>query len=161
MGIRISDSNDSFYYLQLSDSVNRPTKCRFEKKLSGSTLAFAMITRSHTKDVNGNIVLYTAGDLAATMALNVDLKVLSANGYFDSVTPFSQTMTDLQNMPLTDATVRQNLTLKFYPSGHMVYLDGNSRTAMKADLKAFYDSTVSNRPAVARIRALQQVRRPK
>ncbi len=108
------------------------------------------------KDVNGNIVLYTAGDLAATMALNVDLKVLSANGYFDSVTPFSQTVTDLTNMPLSDATVRQNLTVRFFPSGHMVYLDGNSRTAFKADLATFYDSTVTDHPAVARIRSLQE-----
>jgi carboxypeptidase C (cathepsin A) len=107
------------------------------------------------RDVNGNIVLYTAGDLAATMALNVDLKVLSANGYFDSVTPFSQTTTDLRNMPLADQTVRKNLTIKYYPSGHMVYLDGSSRTALKADLAAFYDSTVSDRPAMERIRALQ------
>ncbi|MBV9358238.1 MAG: peptidase S1 [Chloroflexi bacterium] len=107
------------------------------------------------KDADGNIVLYTAGDLAATMALNVDLKVLSANGYFDSVTPFSQTTTDLQTMPLADPQVRQNLTVRYYPSGHMVYLDGASRTAMKADLAAFYASTVSDHAAVARIRALQ------
>ncbi|MBV9943276.1 MAG: peptidase S1 [Solirubrobacterales bacterium] len=107
------------------------------------------------KDVNGNTVLYTAGDLAAVMALNIDLKVLSANGYFDSVTPFSQTTTDLQNMPLADATVRKNLTIKYYPSGHMVYLDANSRTALKADLAALYDSTVNDRPAVQRILALQ------
>jgi carboxypeptidase C (cathepsin A) len=112
------------------------------------------------KDVNGNIVLYTAGDLAATMALNIDLKVLSANGYFDSVTPFSQTTTDLRNMPLTDPTVRENLTIKYYPSGHMVYLDASSRAALKADLAAFYDSAVSDRPAVQRIRALQQEQRP-
>jgi carboxypeptidase C (cathepsin A) len=111
------------------------------------------------KDVDGNVVLYTAGDLAATMALNVDLKVLSANGYFDSVTPFSQTTTDLQRMPLTDPTARKNLTVRYYPSGHMVYLDGNSRTALKADLATFYDSTVSDRRAVERIRALQLVRR--
>ncbi len=112
------------------------------------------------KDVNGNIVLYTAGDLAATMALNIDLKVLSANGYFDSVTPFSQTATDLQNMPLTDPTVRENLTIKYYPSGHMVYLDANSRTALRADLAALYDGTVRDRPAVQRIRALQQAPPP-
>jgi carboxypeptidase C (cathepsin A) len=108
------------------------------------------------KDARGNVVLYTAGDLAATMALNVDLKVLSANGYYDSVTPFYQTMLDLQNMPLIDTDIRKNLTIKFYPSGHMVYLDGNSRTAMKADLAAFYDSTTTNRPAMARILRLQE-----
>jgi carboxypeptidase C (cathepsin A) len=112
------------------------------------------------KDVNGNIVLYTAGDLAATMALNVDLKVLSANGYFDFVTPFSQTVTDLLNMPLTDPTVRENLTIKYYPSGHMIYLDGGSRTALKADLAALYHSTVNDQPAVQRIRALQQEQSP-
>ncbi|MFP3607676.1 peptidase S1, partial [Paraburkholderia sp. SIMBA_053] len=37
-------------------------------------------------DSKGNIILYTAGDLAAVMALNVDLKVLSANGFYDFVT---------------------------------------------------------------------------
>lgn len=111
------------------------------------------------KDVNGNIVLYTAGDLAAVMALNPDLKVLSANGYFDSVTPFSQTATDLANMPLVDAQVRKNLTMKDYPSGHMIYLDGNSRTTLKADLAALYDNTVADRSAVERIRTLQRTAR--
>ncbi len=33
MGIRISHSNDSFYCLQLSDSVNCPSKWRFEKEI--------------------------------------------------------------------------------------------------------------------------------
>ncbi len=107
------------------------------------------------KDANGNIVLYTAGDLAAVMAINVDLKVLSANGYYDAVTPFSQTTTDLQSMPLQDASVRQNLSVKYYPSGHMIYLDGDSRTKLKADLATLYDSTTSNHAAVTRIRALQ------
>jgi hypothetical protein len=77
------------------------------------------------------------------MAVNVNLKVLSLNGYFDSVTPFYQTALDLKNMPLVDADIRErNLTIRNYPSGHMIYLDGKSRTAMKADLAAFYDSAV-------------------
>jgi len=106
-------------------------------------------------DGKGNVILYTAGDLAAIMSLNVDLKVFSANGYYDSVTPFHQTVLDLQNMPLGDAGLRKNLTIRFFPSGHMIYLDGPSRTAMKSDLAAFYDSAVSNHAAVMRIRALQ------
>ena len=53
-------------------------------------------------DSKGNIILYTAGDLAAVMALNLDLKVLSANGLYDFVTPFYQTVIDLQQMPLID-----------------------------------------------------------
>jgi carboxypeptidase C (cathepsin A) len=107
------------------------------------------------KDAQGNIVLYTAGDLAAVMALNVDLKVLSANGFYDFVTPFYQTIIDLQRMPLVSEAVRKNLSARFYPSGHMVYLDGGSRTALKADLAAMYDAAVTNREALGRIRALQ------
>jgi len=106
-------------------------------------------------DSKGNIILYTAGDLAAVMALNPDLKVLSANGFYDFVTPFYQTVLDLQQMPLLSQQVRQNLSARFYPSGHMVYLDGGSRTALKADLAKMYEATVSNTEALGRIRALQ------
>ena len=107
-------------------------------------------------DSKGNIILYTAGDLAAVMALNIDLKVLSANGFYDFVTPFYQTVLDLQQMPLIDKTVRQNLSARFYPSGHMIYLDAGSRTQMKADLAKMYQAATTNHDAMSRIRTLQQ-----
>ncbi|MFI6044897.1 S10 family peptidase [Nocardia sp. NPDC051321] len=99
---------------------------------------------------------YTAGDLAAVMAINVDLKVLSANGYYDFVTPQFQTVLDLQQMPLDDQTTRQNLSVRFYQSGHMVYLDGHSRTALKQDLVQLYDIVTSDRAAMSRILTLWQ-----
>jgi carboxypeptidase C (cathepsin A) len=108
-------------------------------------------------DAQGNVILYTAGDLAAVMALNPDLRVLSANGYYDFVTPFYQTVIDLQKMPLVDQKVRNNLSARFYPSGHMVYLDNASRTALKGDLAKLYQSAVTDHPAIARIRALQRL----
>lgn len=110
-------------------------------------------------DKKGNVVLYTAGDLAATMSLNVDLKVLSANGYYDWVTPFHQTVTDLKNMPLLSPTIRENLAIHFYPSGHMIYLDGGSRTALKADLTTMYQAATTDHAAMSRIRTLQQRKR--
>lgn len=82
--------------------------------------------------------LYTAGDLAAAMALNINLKVLSANGYYDAVTPFFQTILNFEGMPLKGPHTAERITVRNYPSGHMVYLDDKSRTAMKADLAAFY-----------------------
>ncbi|SDG11703.1 S10 family peptidase [Paraburkholderia phenazinium] len=93
-------------------------------------------------DANGNTILYTAGDLAATMSLNPDLKVMQESGYYDSVTPFHQTDLDLQNMPIA-SSLRSNLTTTYYPSGHMIYLDGTSRTAMKTNLSAFYDAATT------------------
>ncbi len=105
------------------------------------------------KDADGNVVLYTAGDLAAAMALNPDLKVFQASGYYDSVTPFYQTELTLAAMPLVDARARANLQLHQYPSGHMVYLDPGSRTAMKADLVGFYASAVARAAVAARMAA--------
>jgi carboxypeptidase C (cathepsin A) len=88
-----------------------------------------------------NSLLYTAGDLAAAMTLNEYLKVFSANGYYDAVTPFFQTILNFENMPdarkLPNGKVH-NLTVRNYESGHMIYLDNASRAAMKADLAAFY-----------------------
>jgi len=99
----------------------------------------------------GQATLYTAGDLAAAMELNPYLKVFCANGYYDAVTPFFQTMRDLEAAPFGDPETRKNLTFRSYPSGHMVYLDNASRTAMKADLGAFYDAITGRAVALAAV----------
>ncbi|QCP50849.1 peptidase S1 [Trinickia violacea] len=103
----------------------------------------------------GGNTLYTAGDLAATMTLNPDLKVLSANGYFDAVTPFFQTALTLASMPV-DPSLQSNITTKRYPSGHMIYLDDPSRDALKADLGTFYDGVMADRVAMKRVLMLQR-----
>ncbi|WP_431821580.1 S10 family peptidase [Burkholderia sp. F1] len=114
---------------------------------------------SHTDPTGANRgggnTLYTAGDLASSMSLNPDLKVLSANGYFDSVTPFHQTELTLAQMPLDPTIKAQNLTIKNYPSGHMIYLNDASRTALKGDLGNFYDGILANRAALQRVQKLQ------
>jgi carboxypeptidase C (cathepsin A) len=62
-------------------------------------------------------------------------------------------------MPLENAAVRRNLTVRYYPSGHMIYLDGPSRTALKAELVRLY--AAATEPATsARILARQKRRRP-
>ena len=120
-------------------------------------LAFAYWDFSHVDPTGaqrgGAGSLYTAGDLAASMSVNPYLRVFSANGYYDSVTPFFQTLINFQNMPLGDAQLASNLTVRNYPSGHMVYLDNPSRTAMKADLTSFYGQADEH---VAAIRAAIQ-----
>jgi carboxypeptidase C (cathepsin A) len=98
----------------------------------------------------GPNTLYTAGDLAASMAVNPYLRVFSANGYFDAVTPFFQTIRNFDDMPVSSPSDLERLTVRNYPSGHMVYLDNASRTAMKADLAGFYASAA---PAPATLAA--------
>ena len=105
----------------------------------------------------GGNTLYTAGDLASTMSLNPDLKVLQASGYFDAVTPFHQSELTLAQMPLDPTLKAKNLTIKNYPSGHMIYLNDASRTALKGDLATFYDGVLADRPALMRVQSLQRL----
>ena len=75
----------------------------------------------------------TVPDLAAAMTLDPGLRVFSANGYHDLVTPFFQTEGDLARLG-----ANANVTVRFYQGGHMTYLDDVARVAEKADLAAFY-----------------------
>ena len=82
----------------------------------------------------------TALDLAAAMRTNPYLKVLSLNGWYDMATPFFGTEYDLNHMMLEPAQQR-NLEFRYYPSGHMVYLNPDALHAMRLDVERFiYDA---------------------
>jgi carboxypeptidase C (cathepsin A) len=82
----------------------------------------------------------TAIDLAAAMRENPYLKVLSLNGWYDMATPFFGTEYDLGHMMLEPAQQR-NLEFRYYPSGHMVYLNPDALHQMRLDVERFiYDS---------------------
>jgi carboxypeptidase C (cathepsin A) len=108
----------------------------------------------------GAATLYTAGDLAAAMALNPYLKVFCAGGYFDAVTAYFQTILTFEGMPLKSADARRNLKIRNYPSGHMVYLDNESRTKMKEELAEFYQDAAGT-SAVAAAAAVRAVGEPR
>jgi carboxypeptidase C (cathepsin A) len=69
----------------------------------------------------------TIPDLAAALAQNPKLQVLSLNGYDDLATPFFQTETDLARLG-----ANPNVTTQFFVGGHMIYLDDTSRPLEKA-----------------------------
>lgn len=83
----------------------------------------------------------TALDLAAAMRTNPYLKVLSLNGWYDMATPFFGTEYDLNHMMLEPAQ-QQNLEFRYYPSGHMVYLNPDALHAMRLDVERFVDEAV-------------------
>jgi carboxypeptidase C (cathepsin A) len=84
----------------------------------------------------------TALDLAAAMRTNPYLKVLSLNGYYDMATPFFGTEYDLNHMMLEPAQQR-NLEYRYYPSGHMVYLNPDALHRMRLDVQAFINEAVA------------------
>ncbi|AJK48455.1 S10 family peptidase [Burkholderia plantarii] len=82
-------------------------------------------------------VPYAAGDLAEAMRQNPKLRVMSLNGYFDLATPFYATEYALSHLGV-ERSLRANVEIHHYPTGHMIYLDDAALHAMKVDLARFY-----------------------
>jgi carboxypeptidase C (cathepsin A) len=95
------------------------------------TLSNAGDTWSFAHD--GKALPDTVPDLAAAMAQNPKLKVLSLNGYHDLATPFFGTERDLARLG-----PNPNVETRFYVGGHMTYLDDSARVLERADLARFY-----------------------
>ncbi len=84
-----------------------------------------------------------AQDLAAAMRINPYLHVLSLNGYYDMATPFTSTEYDLSHMMLEPAQ-QKNLEFRYYPSGHMIYLNPDALRQLHTDLSDFIDRAVAS-----------------
>jgi carboxypeptidase C (cathepsin A) len=82
---------------------------------------------------NGSFLPDTVPDLAAALALNPSLWVLSMAGRHDLATPYHQVERDLKRLGSTTSVM-----LRDYDAGHMIYLDDTARAAQKADLRVFY-----------------------
>jgi len=93
-------------------------------------------------DSNGpQLAADTSVDLAAAMRENPNLKLLSVNGLFDLATPFAGAEYDIGHMALGPVEL-QNIRYKYYPAGHMMYIDPVSARQLKADLASFYASAL-------------------
>jgi len=88
-------------------------------------------------------ILNVTPDLAQAMTYNPNLKVFSANGYFDFATPFFATVYALDHLYLAPALAR-NITYGFYQSGHMVYLHPPALAQFHDDLERWYARALAN-----------------
>lgn len=75
---------------------------------------------------------------------NPALQVLIINGYFDLATPFFATEYTVNHMFL-NPELRDNIQMKYYESGHMVYIHKPSLIQMTEDVRAFYDASKAER----------------
>jgi len=91
---------------------------------------------------NGQQLPDTVPDLAAALSRNPRLKVFSANGYHDLVTPFYVTENDIARF-----NNNPNIAVHIYQGGHMTYLDDTGRAQEKADLAAFYSAATAAKSA--------------
>ena len=80
----------------------------------------------------------TAVDLAYAMVQNPNMRVLVQQGFFDLATPYGVTNYVLDHMDL-DPELQQNITVKLYEAGHMMYVHPPSMVGFKEDLAAFIE----------------------
>lgn len=84
-----------------------------------------------------NRYLDNSGVLAAAIHKNPALHVLICNGYYDLATPYFATQYTLDHMFVRGA-LRDNLQMKYYEGGHMMYSRERDLRTFTADVKAFY-----------------------
>ncbi|MEE3625418.1 peptidase S10 [Nitrospirillum sp. BR 11752] len=126
----------------ISGDLGYKTDLNYRRNAEGA------ITQWDWRHKIGNLTMSTpdvALDLAEAMRQNPHLQLLSMNGWYDLATPFFGTEYDIGHMQLEPAQ-RRNVTFKYYPSGHMVYLNPEALKQMIADLDAFYDKAAPAAP---------------
>ena len=90
---------------------------------------------------NENNYVDVAETLRKSMSSNPFLKVHVANGYFDLATPYYATRYTFDHLGL-DSSLQDNITMSYYPAGHMMYIHMPSLIALKKNLEIFIKSAI-------------------
>jgi len=85
---------------------------------------------------NENNYVNVAETLRKAMTTNPYLKVHVANGFYDLATPYFATRYTFDHLGL-DASLQSNISMSYYPAGHMMYIHNPSLIALKANLVEF------------------------
>jgi carboxypeptidase C (cathepsin A) len=120
----------------LNDWVRRGLK--FETDLPYEILTGKVRPWSYERYQNRYVDV--AETLRGAMTQNPHLKVLVANGYYDLATPFAATHYTFARMQI-DPSLRGNVTMTYYPSGHMMYIERASHRQLRDDVLRFIDAS--------------------
>ena len=73
------------------------------------------------------------------MSKNPFLKVWVLCGYYDAATPFYAAEWVYNHVFIDDSLV-DNLSFTYYPSGHMIYVNADSRAQFRQEAEAWYSA---------------------
>ncbi|MBC2839388.1 S10 family peptidase [Robiginitalea sp. SC105] len=88
----------------------------------------------------GQVAISTLPDMTTAMKRNPNLKILILNGYFDLATVFYGVEHSISHMNLPKE-LRDNILMKYYPAGHMMYTQPESMAQFRSEVGAFLDET--------------------
>ena len=121
----------------LFDDLGYQTKLSYRPNFY-SQIGPAWDWRHKTPGGGRQMAVNSSVDLSQAMRQNPRLKLLSLNGYYDMATPFAGADYDIQHMEL-EPSLRANVTFRYYPAGHMIYIEPGSAAKLREDIDAFYD----------------------
>ena len=114
------------------------SQLEFESDLPYEILSMKVNTKWSYQD-HQNEFVNVAETLRKAITTNPHLKVLVTNGYFDLATPFQATRHTFSHLGLPPS-LRGNISMTYYPAGHMMYVHADSLAALSADLGDFIES---------------------
>lgn len=120
------------YTATLNDYVRG--KLNFTSDLPYEILTGLYETWDYSK--HQNQFVNVAETLRSAMSKNPFLKVLIANGYYDLATPYFATRYTFDHLAL-DPGLRDNISMTYYPAGHMMYVHEASLAQLGEDLRGF------------------------
>jgi len=113
------------------------TELGYEEEIPYNILANLYETWKY--DTHMNEYLNVAETLRQAISINPFLKVFVANGYFDLATPFFATEYTMDHLEL-EPELHDNINLRYYEAGHMMYMREESLQKLVSDLKEFLNS---------------------
>lgn len=125
----------NYYYTELK--VNK--KLTY-KTSAHSTKGFSWNWKHNRSGFGDAATPNTAVDLADAMSKNPNLKILVLNGYYDLATPFYAVEYTFDHMGL-EKKIKDNIEMKYFKAGHMMYINPESGKAFKKYVAAFINST--------------------
>ncbi len=111
------------HYRQIDYKVNADWKWTYEPPVESLT-------------GEGQFYLNVAPALARAMLNDPGLRVMFNNGYFDMATPFFATLYTVHHMGLPPSVMRR-IEFRYYPSGHMLYLNPVALPLLKKHIDHF------------------------
>jgi len=109
-----------------------------------SDLPYEILTdrvRPWSYEEHQNQYVNVAETLRQAMSKNPFLRVFVASGYYDLATPYLATRYTFDHMQL-DKSLRDNVSIRYYEAGHMMYIHEDSLAVLKRDLAGFIGSAV-------------------
>ncbi len=149
-GIRLRPGTDFEDFDPSDEAVNGPFTgafndyVRHELKFE-TDLPYETIAEVNPWALSENKYLDVAAALKDAMSRNPYLKIWVCCGYYDLATPFYAAQSVVRGMNL-DPSIRNNIQFTYYESGHMVYIDRDSRQKLRNDLDQFVTGAISVAP---------------